>query len=68
MTSTLKTSLWLIFPHQLFDQLPEGVETVAMMEEPMAKSPKVPKSPKAPKTSETPKSPIEKKKGKGKKP
>ena len=35
---------------------------------PMAKSPKVPKSPKAPKTSESPKSPIEKKKGKGKKP
>jgi deoxyribodipyrimidine photo-lyase len=35
---------------------------------PMAKSPKVPKSPKAPKTSESPKSPIEKIKGKGKKP
>ncbi|MEY3801060.1 MAG: hypothetical protein RLZZ548_940 [Bacteroidota bacterium] len=35
---------------------------------PKAKSPKVPKSPKAPKTSESPKAPIEKKKGKGKKP
>jgi deoxyribodipyrimidine photo-lyase len=35
---------------------------------PKAKSPKVPKSPKAPKTSESPKSPIENKKGKGKKP
>jgi deoxyribodipyrimidine photo-lyase len=35
---------------------------------PKAKSPKVPKSPKAPKISESPKSPIEKIKGKGKKP
>lgn len=33
MTSTLKTSLWLVFPHQLFDQLPSGVETVAIVEE-----------------------------------
>jgi hypothetical protein len=32
-----------------------------------AKAPKAPKSPKAPKTSVTPKSPIEKKKGRGKK-
>lgn len=24
---------WLIFPHQLFDQLPEGVETVAVLED-----------------------------------
>jgi deoxyribodipyrimidine photolyase-related protein len=35
VTSTLKTSLWLVFPHQLFDQLPEGVETVAVMEDPL---------------------------------
>jgi deoxyribodipyrimidine photolyase-related protein len=35
VTSSLKTSLWLVFPHQLFDQLPEGVETVAVMEEPL---------------------------------
>jgi deoxyribodipyrimidine photolyase-related protein len=33
VTSTLKTSLWLVFPHQLFDQLPSGVETVAIVEE-----------------------------------
>lgn len=33
MTSTLKTSLWLVFPHQLFDQLPSWVETVAIVEE-----------------------------------
>ena len=25
--------MWLIFPHQLFDQLPEGVEAVAVVEE-----------------------------------
>ena len=77
MTLSQKLSLWLVFPHQLFDQLPEGVETVAVMEEPLffqqtkhsrpAKA-KAPKAPKSPKTAETPKSPIEKKKGKGKKP
>jgi len=33
VTSTLKTSLWLVFPHQLFDQLPSGVETVVIVEE-----------------------------------
>ena len=35
MTSSQNLSLWLVFPHQLFDQLPEGVETVAVMEEPL---------------------------------
>lgn len=35
MTSSKNLSLWLVFPHQLFDQLPEGVETVAVMEEPL---------------------------------
>ncbi len=33
MTSNLNASLWLIFPHQLFDQLPSGVETVAVVED-----------------------------------
>ena len=35
MTSSKNLSLWLVFPHQLVDQLPEGVETVAVMEEPL---------------------------------
>jgi len=35
VTSSKNLFLWLVFPHQLFDQLPEGVETVAVMEEPL---------------------------------
>jgi hypothetical protein len=70
VTSTLKTSLWLVFPHQLFDQLPSGVETVAIVEEALFfhqyafHKPK----PKAAKTSNISKSNIDKEKGKGKKP
>jgi hypothetical protein len=33
VTSSKNLSLWLVFPHQLFDQLPEGVVSVAVMEE-----------------------------------
>lgn len=33
MTSSQNSSLWLVFPHQLFDRLPEGVDAVAVVEE-----------------------------------
>jgi deoxyribodipyrimidine photolyase-related protein len=33
VTSFSTTSLWLVFPHQLFDQLPKGVDSVAVIED-----------------------------------